>query len=110
MTIERTKQEIEEAIKGSAGLVNTVARKLNCSWHTAKNLIDFDEDTKQAYKNEKEKIKDLAESVVIESIQNKDVQTAKWYLGIQARERGYAEKVEVELTKLDELIESIKKI
>ena len=94
--VKKTTEEILEAIEGSAGLVSTIAKRLGVAWDTARSLINREEEITTAYNNEKEKIKDMAESVVIGSIKKDDVQTAKWYLGIKARERGYSEKLEIE--------------
>ena len=110
MTIERSKQEILEAIEGSAGLITVISQKLKCAWHTAHKLVNLDEDTKRAYKDEDEKVLDLAESELIKAIKKGDLQSIRYILSTKGKRRGYGEKVEVELTKLDELIAAIKKI
>lgn len=91
-----TEEQLLTAIKDSAGIVHTIAKRLNVSWTTAKKYIDGNENTKLAYYDEKQKIIDLAESTVINAINSQDVQTAKWYLGLIGRDRGYAEKIELE--------------
>lgn len=89
-------EEILSAIKDSAGIIHTIAKRLNVCWHTAKKLTEKTEDIKLAYEDEKQKIIDLAESTVINAINSQDVQTAKWYLGLIGRDRGYGEKLELE--------------
>lgn len=98
--VDKTTKEILEAIEGSAGLISTVAKRLGVAWDTARSLINREEEITTAYNNEKEKIKDMAESVVIGSIKKEDVQTAKWYLGIMGKDRGYDERrLEITLPK-----------
>ncbi|GAG00401.1 unnamed protein product, partial [marine sediment metagenome] len=46
--IKYSEAVVLKAIKGSGAIITTVARKLNCEWHTAKNLCNTWESTKQA--------------------------------------------------------------
>lgn len=96
--VNKTKEEVLSAIKGSAGIISTIAKRLQCEWHTAKRLVESFDETQVAYSAEKESILDLAESKVIEAVNMGDIQTAKWYLGLIGRGRGYADKLEVEHT------------
>lgn len=91
-----TQEKVLKAINDSGGIVNTIAKRLNCSWITAKIYIDKWEETKQAYNDELQKFLDVCETVVIQSVKKGDVQTAKWVLSHKARERGYGDKLEVE--------------
>jgi hypothetical protein len=86
-----------DAIPGSGGIITTIARRVGCSWHTAKKYIDSYPTIKQAYDDECEMIADLAESTVIKAIRDGDVATAKWYLTMKAN-RGYAAKEVHEMT------------
>jgi hypothetical protein len=43
------KAQILEAIKGSAGVMEYVAVKLGCEWHTAKTYVEKWDDTKAAF-------------------------------------------------------------
>jgi len=90
-----TRKQVLTAIEGSGGIILQIARKLNIDWHTAEKYIQTWESTRQAYRNEKEKILDLSESVVIQDIKNEVVGTAKWYLTRKGKERGYAERREL---------------
>ena len=87
------------AIPGTGGIISTVASRVGCEWHTAKRYITGYATVAQAYADECAKVTDLAESVIIGSIKDKDVQTAKWYLTMKGRERGYvqSERHEVEM-------------
>ena len=97
-TIEYTVEQILEAIKGSGSIMSTVAKKLGCTWKTAETKINQHEETKQAFADERQTIIDMAESVVFNSIQEKDVQTAKWVLSTLGKKRGYSEKHELGFT------------
>lgn len=85
-----------KAIDGSGGIISLIANRLGCEWHTAKRYIEMWEETKQAYENELEKFKDICETTVLKSVQDGDVQTAKWVLSHRARDRGYGDKIEVD--------------
>jgi len=82
-----------DAIPNSGGIVSTIARRVGCDWRTAKKYIDDLPTVNQAYQNECERVLDIAESTIIDAmIQDKDVQTAKWYAMQKGRGRGYGEQ------------------
>jgi len=83
--------EFIEAIPGSGGIISTIAARVGCAWDTAKRYIENYATVRQAYENECEKVTDLAEAVVIGEIKNRDVHTAKWYLMMKGRSRGYVQ-------------------
>lgn len=101
-----TAQQFIDAIPGTAGIVTTIARRVGCDWHTARRYIDTLATVKQAYDDEVETTLDAAESVILSDIQNKEVQTAKWYLTMKGRERGYAatDRHEVDLSGQVQLV------
>jgi len=92
-----TAEEMIEAIPGSAGIVSTIARKVGCSWRRARKFIDEHPTVHAAYRDECEKIKDLAETKMIEIISDKDPGTIRWYLSTKARDRGYGEHQDITL-------------
>jgi len=87
--------ELLKAIKGSAGIMSTIAKKLNCDWHTAKKRIDENDDALKAYNNENENVLDLAESKLIENINDNDNTAIIFYLKTKGRNRGYVERQEI---------------
>ena len=93
-----TAQQFIDAIAGSAGIVSTIAKRVGCDWHTARKYIDTRPTIMAAYEDECNKVLDLAETVVIESLQHKDEQMAKWYLTMKGRERGYSQTQRNEVT------------
>lgn len=90
----KNKKAILAAIKDSGGIISTIARRLNVTWHTADNWIKEFEETKQALKDEENIILDMAESTIFKSIKDGSSQDAKWYLSTKGRHRGFGEKQE----------------
>jgi len=91
-----TNETIIEAIKGSGGIISTIAKRLSVSWHTADKYIQQSEDAKQALADEKEAILDMAEGAVYSSIKEGNTQDAKWLLATKGRKRGFNEKIDIE--------------
>lgn len=96
-----TAQTLIQAIKGSGGIISTIAKKLDCEWFTARKYIDKWEETKRAYLDEQEVVLDMAEGTLLKSIQEGDVQSAKWILSTKGKKRGYSEKLEIQVEKSD---------
>ena len=82
------------AIPGTAGIIDTIAKKVGCDWHTAKKYIDEYQSITQAYNDEVERVSDMAVAVVIKAIKDGDVPTAKWYL-TKKRKGEFGEAVDV---------------
>lgn len=91
-----TNETIIEAIKGSGGIISTIAKRLNVSWHTADKYIQQSEETKEALADEREAILDMAEGALYGSIKEGNTQDAKWLLATKGRKRGFNEKVDIE--------------
>jgi hypothetical protein len=94
-------QDFIDAIPGTGGIVSVIAKRVGCAWHTAKKYIVEYATVTEAYQDECEAITDLAETTVIKSIKDGDTQTAKWYLTMKGRNRGYAMTQRQELTGTD---------
>ncbi len=86
------KQDVLNAIKGSGAVVSTVARKLQCDWHTAKKYCKRWEETQQAMEDEGQTILDIAEKAIYQSIQDGNTQDAKWLLATKGKGRGFSDK------------------
>ena len=76
--------------------MSTIAKRLELSWRTAQKYVEKWPATQAALEEEKEAVSDLAESAIIKSIQNGNTQDAKWYLSKKAKDRGFADRIEVE--------------
>ena len=93
-----TVAQFAEAIPGSGGIISTIAKRVGCEWSTARKRIDESAKLLQMVQDERESISDLAESVLVRSIREGDTANAKWWLSRIAKERGFADKQEVELS------------
>jgi len=83
-TTVHTADEVISAIRGSAGIKTTIAKRLNVARKTVDAYIDRWVTVKEAYMTEKAGIDDAAQSVVINDIlQNRSVETAKWWLRVK---------------------------
>ena len=88
-----TAKQFIDAIPGSGGVIATIAKRVGCQWITAKHYVENYPTIKQAYENEKNAIDDMAESVVLKSIKDGDVATAKWWL-VKKRKSEFGEAVD----------------
>jgi hypothetical protein len=95
-----------EAIKGSGGIVSTVAKRVGCDWSTARRFINTYPTVKAVYDDECERTGDMVESVIITNIklaaerqqalkEMVDTSDAKWYAARKLKNRGYSERQEV---------------
>lgn len=89
-------EQVLLAIEGSGGIMSNVARKLNCTWDTAKAYCNKWEETKRALVNEKETVLDIAENTLLDKIKEGDEQSAKWYLSKIGKLRGYGDSLAIE--------------
>ncbi len=73
--------EVIKAIKGSGGVKTTIAKRLNVTRQTVDNYLSRWATVRDAYIEEKAGMDDMALSVVMQDIvQNKNVNTAKWWI------------------------------
>ena len=86
--------DVKSAIIKSGGFVSTIAKRLKCDWHTARNLIEK-YGLEDCVKAEKENLIDMAESKLIENVQEGKEASIFFYLKTQAKQRGYIERSEV---------------
>lgn len=104
-----TVAQLLEAIENSQGIISTIQAHLkqilnrNISWHAVDNAIRNSPEATKAVEDEKQKVLDICENKVIKEIVNGDVHTAKWYLKMKGRERGYEESVRHDLGDGDPL-------
>jgi DNA-binding MarR family transcriptional regulator len=87
-----TEKEVLKAIADTGGIISRIAENLHCDWHTAKKYIDKFEKTKLAYSAETESVLDIAESKLIENIQDNDNTAIIFYLKTKGKSRGYIER------------------
>jgi hypothetical protein len=97
VSVDVTKKQLLKAIQNSGGIINNIAKRLNIAWHTCNKNIKKHPEAIQAVENEKEKNLDKAENVIMDAIDEKDIQTSKWYLQTIGKNRGYTEKHQVDV-------------
>lgn len=83
-----------EAIPKSAGIISTIAERVGCTWGTCKKYITENPVIAEAYAAECERVLDLAETMLIKSIQAGDLAAVKFYLTTKGKVRGYVERQE----------------
>ena len=67
-----TAQQFIDAIPGTGGIITVIAKRVGCSWHTAKRYVDTYATVQQAHQDEQEAILDLAEARTIEEVEHDD--------------------------------------
>lgn len=96
----KTAAEVIKAIKGTAGVKTTIAKKLGVSRQTVDSYLARWSTVREAYEEEKAGVDDAAVSVIINDIiNNKDVGTAKWWVARKLDE--FADKQRVILNLED---------
>lgn len=88
-------EEIVKAIEGSRGNKSKIARSLGVERTTIHVYLAKFASVRKAYESECERILDMAEDVVNTAVANGDVDTAKWVLRMQGKDRGYVERQEI---------------
>jgi len=93
-----TEKQTIEAIKGSAGIVSTIAKRLEVDWHTAESYIKKYPEALKSFQDEREGILDMAEATILTAIKSGDTGSAKWLLSTIGKKRGFTEKQEIEIS------------
>jgi hypothetical protein len=83
------KKELLEAIKGSYGIMSTVAARLHCDWHTADDAIKRFPEALHAMADEGESVLDFTEGKAIERIRDGDGVMIRFMLATKGKKRGY---------------------
>ncbi len=111
-----TAEQFVKAIQGTGGIITRIAANVakmtggTCDWNTARKYIDTYPSVQKAYQMEREGVIDAVEGTLITEAKKGEAWATKYYLGTQARHRGYGDRSEIEhLGKLGiEIIEVIK--
>ena len=90
-----TVAQFKAAIPGSGSIISTIAKRVGCDWYTAKRHIDASATLSRMYKDERESILDMAESVLFKNIENGDSADSKWILSKLGKDRGYGDSVDL---------------
>ena len=90
-----TVAQFKAAIPGSGSIISTIAKRVGCDWYTAKRHIDASATLSRMYKDERESILDMAESVLFKNIENGDSADSKWILSKLGKDRDYGDSVDL---------------
>ena len=83
------KKELLDSIKGSYGIISTIAGRLHCDWHTVDDTIKLYPEAIRAIADEKEATLDFVEGKAISRINEGDGTMIRFYLATKGRQRGY---------------------
>lgn len=105
--------DFEPHIKGSGGIISTIAAKVGCEWETAERWLKSNARLLSLYEAECETVLDVAESVVYGNVQAAaklqadarkagaaaivDSADAKWLLTKKGKRRGYGDESDITL-------------
>lgn len=90
-----TAEQVIAAIQGTGGVISSIAKRLDCSWHTVKKYIARFPTIQEAYDDECQLILDFVESKAIELIKNGDGQMIRYWLSTKGRNRGFTPTLNV---------------
>ena len=93
-------KELLENIKGSYGIISTIAARLHVDWHTVDDTIKMYPSCMQALADENESVLDFTEGKAIERIKDGDSVMIRFMLATKGKKRGYTydEKMEADET------------
>ena len=86
-----------KACKGSGGIISIIAKKLDVTRQSVYDFMQREPGSKKYLDEAKEAIIDMAESKLINSMNNNDLESIKWYLSRIGRHRGYIANPEVQV-------------
>ena len=91
-------KELLENIKGSYGIISTIAARLHVDWHTVDDTIKMYPSCMQALADENESVLDFTEGKAIERIRDGDSVMIRFMLATKGKKRGYTydEKLETD--------------
>ena len=79
-TKQYTAQEVIDALKGTGGIVGTVAKKLECTTRTVQNYIAEYPTVKEAWRSERLAMRSMAEITVLKQAQSGSLKAAMFIL------------------------------
>lgn len=85
-------QEFLDAIPGSGGMITTIAKRVRCSRPTVYKAMERYPTVKQAIEDERDKNIDLAETKLLEQINEGNTTAIIFFLKTVGKRRGYVEK------------------
>ena len=90
-----TQKQAIEAVRGSRGFITAIAKRIGCERSHVYNLQKKWPKFAQAIIDEREALKDFAESKLFGQIDDGNTTAIIFYLKTQAKDRGYIERQEL---------------
>jgi len=91
-----TQQQMINALTQAHGLIAPAAQALHCHRHTVDRYIARYPLVRRAYEEAREAVIDLAESKLIELVEQRDWRAIRYLLSTLGKDRGYVERTEVQ--------------
>ena len=95
-------KELLENIKGSYGIISTIAARLHVDWHTVDDTIKMYPSCMQALADENESVLDFTEGKAIERIKDGDSVMIRFMLATKGKKRGYTYDDKLEADEIAE--------
>jgi hypothetical protein len=93
-----TPKEVANAIKQSKGMLYLTAKRLGCSYQTVLNYCTRYKIVEEARKSQRGEMVDLAETRLLQSIENGEAWGIAFCLKTLGKDRGYVEQQKLALT------------
>ena len=107
---EKDIERVKKLIVKHKGFITHIAEdpELGCAYSTLKEFIDSEPELQKWMRHHKEKVIDRAESTLFDKLEDSD-RLLEFFLKTQGRERGYSQKVEINIVKY-EVLEQLKEV
>jgi hypothetical protein len=92
------RKEVADALIKARGLQTVAAEMLGCSWQTVRTYVQKYPECAAAIQLANTALGDLAENKLVDNITAGDQRAIEFYLKTKQRDRGYADKTQVEVT------------
>tara|TARA_R110002020_G_scaffold470258_3_gene695956 strand:- start:909 stop:1265 length:357 start_codon:yes stop_codon:yes gene_type:complete len=99
-----TEEQIEDAIRKAGGFISTAAKSLKCTSKTIYNYIDRSSRLKEVVEEIRLEYNDLGEAALISNVKDKDRASVIFFNKTRNRDRGYAEKQDIDITSNEQPI------
>ena len=96
---DKKKKDFIEALRNNLGHISNACEAAKIGRRTYYLWIDKDKDFKEDVEHVQDSLLDLAESKLLENIENNENTAIIFYLKTKGKKRGYIEKQELEVVK-----------
>lgn len=98
-----SKAKFRNALKGSLGIITTIAKRCDCNRISIYRLIENNPELKKEIEAEKDKVLDVAESGLFSKVNSGDWKAIQYMLDRKGNKRGYTPKQDIEQTGIQEI-------